>query len=139
NGNAQTLDNGGGSSNPRLYQFPLALSGANLLKPITGITVTKTNAAGFAQIMGVTLASSCTAPTAQPTALVLTGVSPSQIDGSFTASVPAADEYLVVRYPAATAPTDPVNGVSYSAGTALGAGTVVYSGPATTFSATGLD
>lgn len=72
----------------------------------------------------------CVAPTSQPTALVLTPAATS-IAGSFTAASPAVDRYLVVRTPGA-APTNPVNGTTYTTGTGLG-GNIVYVGPNTTF------
>ena len=78
----------------------------------------------------------CIAPAAQATGLVLTTISSSQINGSFTATT--ADGYLVVRYPAGSATTAPVNATTYSAGNTLGLGTVVSSSASTTFSATGL-
>jgi hypothetical protein len=132
---------GGTAADPRLYQIPLALTGANLFKPIASITVTKTNVTGtgFAQIMGVSVAAPCAPPTAQATSLNLTAISTSQINGSFTAASPAADQYLVVRYPSGAATTAPVNGTNYTSGAALGSGTVVQSTNTTSFSATGLN
>ncbi|MFN0174063.1 MAG: beta strand repeat-containing protein, partial [Saprospiraceae bacterium] len=78
------------------------------------------------------------APANSPTALILTPISITQIDGSFTAAGGAPDGYLTVRYPAGSTPTNPVNGTSYVAGASLGLGKVVQSSAATTFSATGL-
>lgn len=80
----------------------------------------------------------CVAPTAQPTALNLTAVSTTQIDGSFTAASPVASGYLVIRSTSATLPGNPVDGTTYNAGNALGGGVVVSSGTGTTFSDTGL-
>jgi hypothetical protein len=77
-------------------------------------------------------------PTNQPSGLTLTPISTSQINGSFTAAPGLSAGYLVVRYPTGATPTDPVNGTSYLAGQSLGLGTVVQTGPSTTFSATGL-
>ncbi len=54
----------------------------------------------------------CVAPASQVTALTLTTVSTSQINGTFTASVAAPSGYLVVRYPSGTAVTAPVNGTT---------------------------
>ncbi|MBU6342332.1 MAG: hypothetical protein KGS48_12620, partial [Bacteroidetes bacterium] len=79
-----------------------------------------------------------TAPANSPTALVLTPFSNAQINGSFTAAAGSPDAYLVVRYPAGAAVTNPVNGTTYTAGTSLGLGRVVSAGASTTFSATGL-
>lgn len=80
----------------------------------------------------------CVAPTAQPTALVLTTVSSSQINGSFTAASPAPNSYLVVRYASGGAATNPVDGTSYTAGAAALGGTIVQASSATTFNNTGL-
>jgi len=80
----------------------------------------------------------CPTPVAQPTGLVLTPISQVQINGSFTAAVPPATNYLVVRYPSGAVPVNPVNGTNYVIGAALGTGTVVSNTNATTFSATGL-
>ena len=88
----------------------------------------------------ISLVSSATpsAPANQPTSLSLTAVSSSQINGSFTAASGATDAYLVVRYPTGATATNPTNGVTYSVGGALGAGKVMSSSAATTFSATTL-
>lgn len=67
----------------------------------------------------------CVAPTAQPTALILTPTSTTTISGSFTPSSPLADNYLVVRITSGVAPTLS-NGTSYAIGsTALGGSNVV--------------
>lgn len=79
-----------------------------------------------------------TAPTTQPTSLILTPTSISQINGSFTAASGNPDAYLVVRYPFGSSITNPSNGVSYTAGQTLGLGTVVQASAMTSFSATGL-
>jgi len=79
----------------------------------------------------------CTTPANQPTVLNLTPVGSSSITGSFTAAA-GADAYLVVRYPSGGSPTNPVDGTTYTAGNALGTGTVVASSASTSFVATGL-
>jgi hypothetical protein len=79
----------------------------------------------------------CVVPGAQPTALNLTATSVA-VNGSFTAS-PSANGYLVVRHTSATLGGSPVNNTVYTVGQALGNGTVVYSGPLTEFSSTGLN
>lgn len=79
----------------------------------------------------------CVAPTAQPTALVLTPFATS-INGSFTAASPAADDYLVVRSLSSTLSATPVNGVTYVPGASFGGGTIVSYGTSNTFSAGGL-
>ncbi|MFI5150471.1 MAG: T9SS type A sorting domain-containing protein [Bacteroidia bacterium] len=77
----------------------------------------------------------CAAPTAQPTALVLSNIHASTITGNFTASAPAADGYLVVRTTSAVAPTNPVLGTTYVVGAVALGGVIVATGSATTFTA----
>jgi hypothetical protein len=132
------LDNAGGAINPRLYQVSLPVNGPNYSKTISSITITRTSTAGFVQVMAVSFMNACVAPVAQPSALVLNPVSTSSISGSFTAASPAADAYIVVRYPVGATPVAPVNGTTYSAGNTLGTGVVIQTGTATSFSAAGL-
>ena len=80
----------------------------------------------------------CTIPGNQPSALVLTPINAGQINGSFTAAPSTPQGYLIVRYPMGGSPTNPVNGVTYTTGGALGTGTIVQSGTTTSFSAIGL-
>jgi hypothetical protein len=98
----------------------------NTVLPANGLTFTWTPA----QV--------CVTPANQPTALELTPFSGSQVNGSFVAAASAPNGYLVVRYMAGAAPTNPVNGTAYTAGSALGSGTVVKANSASTFTATGL-
>jgi endonuclease I len=74
----------------------------------------------------------CTEPAAQPTNLILTPT-PTTISGSFTAAVPGVDEYLVVRSSSATLSATPSDGTTYTAGQALGGGTVIAFSSATVF------
>ncbi|AEV99117.1 hypothetical protein A4D02_11175 [Niastella koreensis] len=85
----------------------------------------------------VAAAATCSTPNA-PTGLVLTAVSATEIDGSFTVSVGGANGYLIVRYPAGAAAVAPVDGVIYSVGSSLGTGTVVANGSAQSFANTNL-
>jgi hypothetical protein len=94
------------------------------------------NVAGIG--INVVSAVPCPTPTAQPTGLVLTAISQVQINGSFTAAVPAPTNYLVVRYPSGAVPVNPVNGTNYALGAALGTGTVISNTNATTFTTAGL-
>ena len=80
----------------------------------------------------------CAAPTAQPTALAFSAIRSISVDGSFTAASPAADDYLVVRTTTATPPTNPVNGTTYTPGSAALGGVIVAWGKPTSFIATGL-
>jgi hypothetical protein len=75
----------------------------------------------------------CVAPTAQPTSLNLsnTGII---INGSFTASSPASDKYLILRNLVGTTPNPPVNGTVYSTGNNTSLNSyVAYYGTNTTF------
>ncbi|HEX6334054.1 MAG TPA: hypothetical protein VFZ78_07490, partial [Flavisolibacter sp.] len=127
----------GTSTNPKLFQIALTLSGANFFKNITGISVTRVSG-GVPHVMAVSKAAACAIPPASPTLLNLSAVSTSSISGSFTAAVPAADQYLVVQYLSGATPVDPSHGTTYSAGQSLGSGTVIQSSATTTFTASGL-
>ncbi len=81
----------------------------------------------------------CTTPSNQPTALNLTTVSMTQIDGSFTAATSSPYGYLTVAYPTSGSASDaPVDEITYSLGDPLGTGIVVGVGTTTSFSASGL-
>ncbi|MFT5754365.1 MAG: hypothetical protein ACI924_001597, partial [Flavobacterium sp.] len=73
----------------------------------------------------------CVTPSTQPTALVLTP-NLTSVNGNFTASA-SANGYLIIRTTSATAPTNPTNGTSYTAGTNALGGFIVQSNNATTF------
>ena len=79
---------------------------------------------------------SCTPPTAQPTALILTPANTS-ISGTFTAS-PNTDYYLIVKNTTATIPNDPINGTLYSSSNQLTGSTFVAYQAGTSISDTGL-
>ncbi|MDD3606591.1 MAG: choice-of-anchor J domain-containing protein, partial [Candidatus Cloacimonas acidaminovorans] len=80
----------------------------------------------------------CQTPTAQPTNLVLIPYSTS-ITGSFAASSPAAEGYLVIGHQSATLTFSPVDGTYYSPAQNLGNNEIVLSfGSSTSFTATGL-
>lgn len=80
----------------------------------------------------------CVAPTAQPTALVLTAQA-TIISGSFTAASPAPNNYLVVMSTSAVPPAGPVNGTTYTIGSTIAAGYIVVDNDSnTSFSVTGL-
>lgn len=80
----------------------------------------------------------CAEPTAQATGITIGSASSSGLTVLFTPAVPAADEYLVVRSTSPTLSANPVDGVSYSVGQALGGGTVVSYGTITNFGDAGL-
>ena len=89
-------------------------------------------------LSGSTTLSACAAPTNQPTTLVLSGVYANLLSGSFTASSPAASGYLVVRTTTASAPTNPTNGTTYTAGSSALGGYIESAGASTTFTSTSL-
>ncbi|MFZ6012134.1 MAG: ELWxxDGT repeat protein [Bacteroidota bacterium] len=77
-------------------------------------------------------------PTAQATGLVFGSITTTGFSVSWTAATGAPSGYLVVRR-SGTSPTGtPTDGTAYSAGNALGDGTVAYSGSAVTFNETTL-
>ena len=81
----------------------------------------------------------CTAPVDQPTALDLTSnTTTTSIDGSYTEPSPTADSYLVVYSTSNSLSDNPVDGHTYSAGDALGGGTVVGNISGTSFTASTL-
>lgn len=74
----------------------------------------------------------CTEPASQPANLLLTST-PTTVNGSFDAAVPAADDYLIVRSTSSSLSSGPVDGTFYNAGDPLGGGVVVINTTATTF------
>lgn len=81
----------------------------------------------------------CAAPITQPTGLSLTVASSSQINGSFTAAVPAASGYMIIRTTSATAPSAPVSGTVYTANTFALGGFIESIAAATTFNSVALN
>jgi hypothetical protein len=79
----------------------------------------------------------CADPANQPTTLNLTPALNS-IAGSFTASSPAADGYIVIRSLSSSLSQNPVDGTTYTGGQVLGNGTVVSAGATTNFNDNGL-
>lgn len=83
----------------------------------------------------------CTAPAAQPVNFAYSSLTNTSFTANYAAAAGAPSHYLVVRYNITAGPatvTDPVDFTAYTAGTALGTGTVAYSGSALTFAQTGL-
>ena len=76
--------------------------------------------------------SPCVAPTAQPTALILTPAINS-ISGSFTAASPVADNYLVVRSTSNSLGATPADATNYIIGDAIGNGVVISNDANTSF------
>jgi endonuclease I len=78
----------------------------------------------------------CVQPTAAPTALNLSATN-TTISGSFTTSS-STNRYLIVISTTTPLGTTPTDGVTYTAGSAFGTGTVVSYGSSNTFNASGL-
>ena len=74
----------------------------------------------------------CESPLNQPVALVFSNVTTRGLQGDFTASS-NTNEYLVIRKTSNNLNSFPVNGTVYNPKDTLGGGTVVYSGPSTSF------
>lgn len=86
----------------------------------------------------VTTTGSTVEPTASPTLFLSSLVTSTSFTVVFTAATGGPAGYIAVRG-TGTAPTsDPVDGVAYTAGTALGNGTVAFVGTGVTFNETGL-
>ena len=80
----------------------------------------------------------CIVPTGQPTSLSLNSITNTSISGSFNASSPAANEYLVLISTSNTLSTTPQNGTTYSEGDVVGNSTVVSRSSSTAFTASSL-
>ena len=80
----------------------------------------------------------CATPTIQPTSLVFGAINDVSIAGSFIASSPAADEYLIVISDNNALTSGPVDGQAYNVGDGLGDGTVIGKGNSLSFTATAL-
>lgn len=119
-------------------EMALAIDPANQAKQIASITVAKTATTCVMNVYAVGMVPACVIPSAQPTGLTATTISTGYINGSFTAASPAASGYLVVRYPQGATPVAPTTGTTYTAGQALGTGTVVQASASTTFTTNGL-
>ncbi|MXV17064.1 gliding motility-associated C-terminal domain-containing protein [Hufsiella ginkgonis] len=66
----------------------------------------------------------CASPAAQPTALSFGTATTNAISATFTVAA-GTDEYLVVRSPGSSLSASPVDGTVYTAGSAIGNGTVI--------------
>ncbi len=80
----------------------------------------------------------CTIPTAQPTSMVFGTITDVSIQGSFSAASPASDQYLTVVSTNSSLTSNPIDGVTYNIGDALGDGTVIAKGSSLNFTATSL-
>ncbi|HQQ96307.1 MAG TPA: fibronectin type III domain-containing protein [Cyclobacteriaceae bacterium] len=78
-------------------------------------------------------------PSAQPTALTFTSLTPTGFTANFTASVGTAAGYIAFRKSGSSPTTAvPVDGTTYTPGATLGDGTVAYIGTSTSFSESAL-
>jgi hypothetical protein len=80
----------------------------------------------------------CVSPTAPATALTFGTITDVSIAGSFTASSPASNGYMVVMSTNSSLSSNPIDGVIYNIGDNVGDGSVIANGSATSFTATGL-
>lgn len=72
-------------------------------------------------------------PPSQPTALVISNVTPTSYTVSYTAAEGFPDGYLVLRRNGSTVTAAPVDGTTYTVGATLGDAVVAYVGTAVTF------
>ena len=79
-----------------------------------------------------------TEPTGQPSFLSFSNVAATSVTVSFTAASPAPSGYIVIRRAGSASTGTPADGAAYSAGDAIGNGTVAFVGNAATFDDTGL-
>lgn len=84
----------------------------------------------------VSTLSNCTAPSNPVSTLTFGTITTTSISGTFLATT--ANEYLVLYSTSATLSALPSNGITYTAGAALGNATVASRGTATNFTITGL-
>ena len=82
------------------------------------------------------LSNPCLAPVNQPSGLAFNAITSTSISGSFAATT--ASGYLTLCSTSATFSLAPVTGTTYSSGATLGNATVVSTGTATSFTASGL-
>lgn len=119
-------------------EMALLLDVANHGKQVATITVDKTTSTNVMNVFGVGMIPPCVVPSAQPTSLQANITSTGFIEASFSAAVPSASGYLVVRYPNNATPASPVSGTTYTPGQSLGTGVVIQASSATTFTANNL-
>ncbi len=81
----------------------------------------------------------CSPPPAQPTAINFSSIGVSSLNGSFTSSSPAADNYLVLASLDNILTVNPSNGTSYQSGDVIGDATVIQSNASTSFTASALN
>lgn len=80
----------------------------------------------------------CVAPTVQPTSMLFGAITDVSIQGTFTAAIPASDQYITVASTNSSLTSNLVDGTTYNVGDAFGDGTVVAKGSSVNFTATDL-
>jgi trimeric autotransporter adhesin len=105
---------------------------------IAWVYTSTTTAAARWTIDDIKVAAGCTPPTTQPTALNLNSTLTS-ISGSFTASSPAADGYLVIMSTSPTLTVTPSNNTVYAIDDVIGNGTVINVNNSTSFTVNNLN
>jgi hypothetical protein len=134
------LTNGGNISGAT--SATLTISSVSATDAATDYNCVITNLCGpeVTDYVDLTVSTSATTPSAQPTSLTFPTIGATSIIGSFTASA-SASAYLVVRTSTILPPSNPIDGTTYAVGsTALGAGSYVeYSGTSTSFTSNGLN
>jgi trimeric autotransporter adhesin len=105
---------------------------------IAWVYTSSTTAAARWTIDDIKVAAGCTPPTNQPTVLSLNSTLTS-ISGSFTASSPSADGYLVIMSTSPTLTVKPSNNTVYAIDDVIGNGTVINVNNSTTFTANNLN
>ncbi|MGB1307498.1 MAG: GEVED domain-containing protein [Oceanihabitans sp.] len=97
------------------------------------------NCSGFDLSISCFTPAACTQPTAQATGLTFGAITGTTIAGSFTAAVPAPDNYLILMNTSGVTPAPaPVDTNSYTIGSTVGGATVIDNDTDTAFTATGL-
>lgn len=79
------------------------------------------------------LGTPCSIPTAAPTNLTFTNVTPTSLQVNYVSATPTPDEYLVVSTTNTTLAHAPLDGKSYNVGDTVADGEVVYRGSGTSF------
>ncbi len=138
----------GYTTQPNMFEMNLSLSPSNYNKLVSSITFTSTTAitgtgstpdkVNYLHIFSVGGMVPCVTPSSQATTFTPGSSSISQLSASFTAAAGTPSGYLTVRYPTGGTPTAPVDGISYTAGQSLGAGTIIQASNAVSFTASGL-
>jgi trimeric autotransporter adhesin len=117
------------NANTRLrFYFYNSAGGSTGSRPIIALDNIKVTAAGVP----------CTTPAGVASSLAFSNVTPTSIQGSFSAASPVPDEYLVIVTSLGGLTANPVDSTVYNPGDIVGDGTVIYRGSGTSFVANNL-